>query len=110
MGKRKERPFEAYDGSMRLRRYQTRYWLDGRKTEPLRGSKGFPKTEDGSLEGVGRLALKGWIAKAQCFDWLTGKVLWTVRRGAKVDGTNVYTVHVTKGDDNVYMITRGSAA
>lgn len=103
MATRKERPFTAYDGSERLRRYQTRYWLDARKAEPLRSSKGFPKTEDGSLEGVGRLALKGWIAKAQCFDWHTGTVLWTVRRGAKVPGTNVYQVHVNKGDDNVYM-------
>jgi hypothetical protein len=96
--KRPEQVFTAYDGSERLRRFQTRYWLDARKAEPLRNHKGFPKTEDGSLEGVGRLALKGWIAKAQCFDWVEGKVLWTVKRGAKVAGANLYSVHTFKGD------------
>lgn len=95
---RKERPFVAFDGSERVRQYQTRYWLDEARREPSRYARGFPKTEDGSLEGVGRLAMKGWIAKAQCFDWKSGTVLWTIKRGPKVRDTNLYTVHAFKGD------------
>lgn len=94
----KERPFTAFDGSERLRQYQTRYWLDEARREPTRYARGFPKTEDGSLEGVGRLVMKGWIAKGQCFDWRTGRVLWTVKRGPKVPGTNLYSVLPYRGD------------
>lgn len=98
MARKAERPFTDYEGNQRVRRFQTRYWLGNRNHKPSSYARGFPKTEDGSIAGVGKLALRGWISKAQCFDWLTGKVLWTVERGAKVPGTNIYSVTVHKGD------------
>lgn len=88
----------GWDGRDIKRRYETRYWLDGRRREPLKGSKGFPKHEDGSISGAGRVVLRGLASKIQCFDRVTGKVLWTVKKGDKVPGTHIFNVLAFKGD------------
>lgn len=88
----------ADTGEQIVRRYATRYWVDQRRKQPIRYAQGFPKTEDGSMEGAGRLILKGWISKAQCYDRVLGKVLWTLKRGPKLPGTNIHTVLPFKGD------------
>lgn len=80
------------------RRYATRYWFDARFREPARGSSGFPRSEDGSIEGAGRVIMKGYCAKVQCYDRVLGRVLWTLKRGPKVPGTRLFSVLPFRGD------------
>lgn len=97
--KRKSEPrIVDVNGNEIVRRYETRYWFGNRNHRPSPFGRGFPRFEDGSAEGVGKLALKGWITKAQCFDRVTGKVKWTVLRGERVPGTHLYNVIIKPGD------------
>lgn len=87
------------DGRYGSRRYRTDYWTDGRTKGPSKhAAPGFPKTEDGSINGVAKLAMRGVIAKGACYDRLTGRYIWTVQRGDKVPGTRLYTPVITKGE------------
>lgn len=84
------------NGNAIKRRYETRYWIDSRVTRPI--TSGFPKIEDGSIEGAGRVILRGLASKISCIDRVTGQVLWTVKRGTKVPGTRIYNVIAVKGN------------
>lgn len=86
------------EGADIARRFATRYWYDARFKEPSRASRGFPRTEDGSIAGAGKVIMKGWCAKVQCYDRVLGRVLWTLKRGAKLPGTSLYTVTAHRGE------------
>jgi hypothetical protein len=87
------------DGREGVRRHRTDYWYDRRFKEPsLYMRPGFPKTQEGSIEGVAKLVMKGWITKGACYDRVTGEYLWTVERGQKVPGTPLYAVVIWKGE------------
>lgn len=78
------------------RPYETRYWIDARKTKPV--TKGFPKHEDGSIEGAGRAVARGFASKVQCIERETGRVLWTVKRAPRVPGVHIRGLEVHRGD------------
>lgn len=78
------------------RPFETRYWVDRRKGKPL--VRGFPKGEAGSVDGAAKAAAKGLVSKVQCVDRHTEQVLWTVIRGNKVPGRNLWSVTAHKGD------------
>jgi hypothetical protein len=78
------------------RRFETRYWLDSRETKPI--TRGFPKREDGSITGASRAVARGLASKVQCIDRKDDKVLWTVKRGAKVPGVSIRPVLVSRGE------------
>ena len=78
------------------RPYETRYWLDRREKTPI--VRGFPKAEAGSIDGAAKAAMKGLVAKVQCIDRHNDQVLWTVIRGDKVPGRNLYNVKAVRGD------------
>lgn len=78
------------------RPFQTRYWYGNRLLKKPTTS-GFPKREEGSIDGAMKAAGKGWVSKVECIDRNTGEVLWTVVRGNKVPGRNVYSVAAHKG-------------
>jgi hypothetical protein len=80
------------DGSEGVRRFRTDYWYDRRLKTPFPYLRGFPKSEDGSIEGAGRIIMKGHCAQIACFDRVKGAYRWTLERGAKVPGTNLYQV------------------
>lgn len=82
-----------------VREYKTSYWFDLRRSQPSPHARaGFPKTEDGSIDAVARLVMRGIIAKAQCTRRTTGHVLWTVKRGPRIVGTRLYQPIILKGD------------
>jgi len=89
---------DAATGAVIYRRYATRYWFDARMKEPSRFARGYPKAEDGSIEGAGRVIMKGYCAKVQCYDRVEGRVLWTLRRGPKLAGTRLFTVTFHRGE------------
>lgn len=78
------------------RPYETRYWIDARHTNPI--TKGFPKAEEGSIQGAGRVVARGLATKVQCIDRETGEVLWTVKRTPRVRGVNIRGLEVFRGD------------
>lgn len=96
--KKPEPTLTGFDGREIARRFKTEYWFDGRLSEPSRWTRGFPQAEDGSIEGAGRVVLKGFAVKVKCFDRVTGKYIWTIVRGGRVPGTHVYTPVITPGD------------
>ena len=81
---------------MALRPYETRYWIDSRIGKPI--TRGFPKAEAGSIEGAMRMIARGFASKVQCINRVTGRVLWTVKRGPKVPGVSIRPVLVERGD------------
>lgn len=81
---------------MATRPFETRYWVDRRLTKPI--TSGYPKQEQGSIDGAMKAAGKGLVSKVQCIDRTSGDVVWTVVRGNKVPGRNVYSVNAHKGD------------
>lgn len=81
---------------MATRPFETRYWCDRRLAKPI--TSGYPKAEAGSIDGAMKAAGKGLVSKVQCIDRATGAVAWTVLRGAKVPGRDVYSVDAHKGD------------
>jgi hypothetical protein len=95
---KEERTLIAHDGREIKRPFATLYWTDNRRKEPTPFCKGFPKNEDGSIAGAGKIILRGLASKIKCVDRLTGRVRWTVTRGERVPGTNIYSVVATKGD------------
>jgi hypothetical protein len=96
--KKTEPTLTAWNGQEIKRRFATMYWFDGRQREPSPWSRGYPRAEEGSIEGAGRVVLKGYAAKVQCFDRVKGRVVWTVKRGARVPGTHLYEVIASQGD------------
>lgn len=81
------------------RPYETRYWVDSRRRAPI--SRGFPKAEDGSIEGAAKAVARGYANKVQCIDRIEhpGRVLWTVKAGPRVPGVHIRPVEVIRGDD-----------
>lgn len=89
-----------HDGSMGKARYRTDYWFDRRHSRPSPHARsGFPFTEDGSIEGAGRVIMKGHCAKIACFDRVKGRYKWTIIRGERIAGTNLYQPIVKVGED-----------
>jgi hypothetical protein len=86
------------DGRDGLRQHRTDYWYHNRLHKPSPYGRGFPKSEDGSIEGVAKLVMKGWITKGACFDRVKGKYLWTVERGPRIEGTPLYQPIISKGE------------
>jgi hypothetical protein len=81
---------------MAMRPYETRYWCDRRLSKPI--TRGFPKAEIGSIDGAMKAAGKGLVSKVQCIDRVSELVIWTVLRGRKVPGRNLYSVEAHSGD------------
>lgn len=84
-----------------VRQFETRYFGDGRyKKAKFIGSRGFPKSEEGSIDGASKAVAKGYVAKVQCIDRFNGdKVLWTVIGKPKVPGVKIRPYDVIRGDD-----------
>jgi len=80
-----------------VREHETRYWFDRRFKNAI--THGFPKSETGSIEGAAKACAKGIVSKVQRIHRESGKVEWTVLRGDKVPGVNVFPTIVIKGDD-----------
>lgn len=78
------------------REYETRYWIDRRLNKPI--TRGFPKSEEGGIEGAAKAVAKGLASKVQRIHRPTGYVEWTVLRGPKVRGVAVYPTEVIRGD------------
>lgn len=85
----------------RVRPFETRYFGDGRyKKDKYIGSRGFPKSESGSIDGAAKAVAKGYVRKVQCVDRHHGdKVLWTVVARPKVPGVKIVPYDVIRGDD-----------
>lgn len=93
-----DKPLVLADGREGVRRYRTDYFGRLNASKPsMHNHPGFPKGEDGSIDGVMKAVAKGYIAKGACYDRVEGKYLWTVRRGPKVPGTRLYTPLIEKG-------------
>jgi hypothetical protein len=88
------------DGREGVRRWRTSIWYDLRLKDPSPASwgRGFPKLEVGSIETAARLVMTGRAAKVQCTDRVTGRVMWTVRKGERVPRTHVYNPIIEYGD------------
>lgn len=87
------------DGSEGVRRFRTDYWLDGRTKKPSAHARsGFPRTEDGSIGGAGKIIMKGWAFKIACYDRVRGRYLWTLVRTEKVPGTHLWAFKIVKGE------------
>lgn len=78
------------------RPYETRYWVDRRLNKPI--SHGFPKSEQGGIEGAAKAVAKGLASKVQRIRRSDEHVEWTVLRGEKVRGVNIYPTIVIRGD------------
>lgn len=89
---------------MPMRPYETRYWTDNRRTRPT--TSGFPKAETGSIDGAVKAAAKGLVSKVQCIDRENETVLWTVKRGAKLPGRNLWSTEAHKGDPDMGLRIR----
>lgn len=86
-------------GGEGVRRYRTDYWFDRRNKNPSPHARsGFPRTEDGSIEGAGKIIMKGWCAKIACYDRKAGRYVWTLIRGDKVPGTHLYAFTIHHGE------------
>lgn len=96
--KKPEKIITLADGSEGKRQYRTDYWYGNRNHKPSPFGKGFPKSENGSIEGVAKQVMKGRITKGGCYDRVKGEYLWTVERGQRIPGTNVFQPIVTKGE------------
>lgn len=97
MARKPEQTLTLANGNEGVRRYRTDYWYDRRRIRPSTYSRGFPKLQDGSIEGAGRIIHKGWCSQIACFDRVTGRYVWTVTRGEKVPGTQVYNALFKRG-------------
>lgn len=85
---------------MLKRPYETRYFGSISMRDPSKAvSRGFPKAEEGSIEGAAKAVAKGWVRKVQCIERSTERVLWTVKAGPRVRGVNIIPTVVTRGDD-----------
>lgn len=74
----------------------TMYWLDRRHKLPM--TRGYPKGQEGSAKGAGKVIMAGFANKVQCINRHTGRVYWTAEK-VKVPGlASVYAVRVTVGD------------
>lgn len=81
---------------------ETRYFGNASYRNPrLAVSKGFPKSEDGSIEGAARAVARGYARKVQCIDRIEhpGKVLWTVKALPRIPGVSIVPYEVIRGDD-----------
>lgn len=78
-----------------IRQFETRYWFGYRRSKP--DSRGFPKAQDGSIVGASKAIGRGLATKVQCIDRNRGEVLWTLKRGPKVPGANIWPTIVVKG-------------
>jgi hypothetical protein len=89
------------------RRFRTDYWMDGRTKKPSAHARsGFPRTEDGSIEGAGKIIMKGWCSKIGCYDRKRGVYVWTLVRGDKVPGTHLYSFTILKGDAEAPVVRK----
>jgi hypothetical protein len=79
------------------REFVTEYWY-GYPHEKKPTTRGYPKAEEGSIEGAAKAVAKGWVAKVRRVHRDTGRVEWTVTRGEKVRGVNIWPIDVVKGD------------
>jgi hypothetical protein len=81
---------------------ETRYFSDARyKKTKLAMSRGFPKSEEGSIKGASNAVARGFAEKVQCIDRTHEgheRVLWTVKPGERIPGLRIRPVQVFKGD------------
>ena len=84
-----------------IRQFETRYFGRARyKRLQYAVSRGFPKSEDGSIEGAAKAVARGYVDKVQCIDrWNHDRVKWTVKAGQPVPGVRIRPVIVIRGDD-----------
>lgn len=83
-----------------IRQFETRYFGSTRyKRTRFIGSRGFPKTENGSIDGAAKAVAKGFVDKVQCIDRFSDKVKWTVKALPRVPGVNIRPYEVIRGDD-----------
>lgn len=81
------------------RPFETRYYGNVLHVNPRYAiSRGFPKGEEGSIKGAAKAVAQGYVHKVQCIDRTTNEPIWTVLRGNKVRGVNIYPVLVFKHD------------
>lgn len=95
--KRREEILVLADGREGVRRFRTDIWYDGRMKEPSRWTRGFPQQEVGSIQTAGRLVMSGQVFRVASFDRVTGRYIWAVTRGTRIEGTHVYEPVITKG-------------
>lgn len=102
-GRRKAAPQEAAmyspQGDQIYRRYKLEYWFDLRRKEPTPYTRGFPGSEDTSVEAAGRRIMRGMVAKIRCTDRTLDRVVWTLVRGPRVLGTPLFTVIPYRGTE-----------
>lgn len=88
----------APDGTEIRKRFKNEYWFDRRRTAPSPYTRGFPETVHGSIQAAGRLIMTGQVSKIRCTDRVQGRVQWTLVRGERVPGTQLYAVLPHRGD------------
>lgn len=89
----------APSGQQIHRRYKLEYWFDLRRKDPTPYTRGFPGSEDTSVEAAGRRIMRGLVAKIQCTDRTQDRVVWTLVRGPRVLGTPLYSVLAYRGHE-----------
>jgi hypothetical protein len=80
---------------------ETRYWTDARWRKPQVVTRGFCKSDEGSIEGAARRVARGLASKVQSIDRSTpghDKVLWTVKALPRIPGVPIIPYSVVKGD------------
>lgn len=88
------------DGTWGVAPFATLYTFDGRKVVKT-ASKGFPRSEEGSIQGAGREVMTGRALRVQGFNRVKGRVEWTVHRGERIPGTNLYAPIVKPRDGDL---------
>jgi hypothetical protein len=97
---RKKKPaprIELADGRMGVAPFATLYWFDGRIKRPSPWARGYPRSENGSIEGAAREVMTGRAYRVQCFNRVKGRAEWTVERGERQPGTHLYQPIITRG-------------
>lgn len=81
-----------------VRRNKLEYWFDLRKKAPTPFARGFPNDEANAIKAAGRLIMTGIVSKIRCTDRVLDRVQWTLIRGDRVPGTNLFAVLPFRGD------------
>lgn len=92
----KNKPNATHQPERRPR--ETRYFEAVNSAKPF--SRGFPKGDQGNVEGAAKAVARGYVRKAQGID-RTGeheKVLWTVVAMPRIPGVAMVPFQVFKGD------------
>jgi hypothetical protein len=95
------------DGTWGVAPFATLYKFDGRKVVSQH-SKGFPRSEDGSIQGAGREVMTGRALQVQGYNRVKGRTEWTVKRGPRIEGTHLYQPIIIRGDADDTAPTRRS--